>query len=111
MTGFSPPPPPQAARAIVRQLFSLRGSSPRVSATALEEYDTHESSIEFLNEGSQADNVRCLVRVDGELEELPIGNLAPETSMVARLRAPLGANFECIWDCLGCEGTYACLEL
>ena len=63
MTGFSPPPPPQAARAIVRQLFSLRGSSPRVSATALEEHDTHESSIEFLNEGSQADNVRCLVRV------------------------------------------------
>jgi hypothetical protein len=102
--GFSPPPPPQAARAFVKQIFGLRGAGPRVSATVLDEPGLHASAIEFLNEGHEANGVRCLLRSDAGWQELNVGNLAPGTSATVQLHDPVGGSLKCVWTAFDAQG-------
>src|SRR5947209_216863 len=76
MVGFSPPPPPQAARAFVRQLFSPGGGRPRVVATLLDDPGSRVTSLEFLNEGGRANGVECLAEVGGRTQHRAVGSLA-----------------------------------
>ena len=100
-----PPPPPQGAREIVRQFFALRrGAAPRITATLLDEPDTAQSSLEFVNEGGPAVQVRCLVQGDAGAQELTIGTLAPGTSTVVQLHEPVGKSIECVWTGLDAKG-------
>ncbi len=101
---FSPPPPPQAARAFVRQIFGRRGAGPRVSATVLDEPGMRTSVIEFVNEGDQAERVQCLIRSDAVSQELTVGNLAPGSSTTAELHEPVGRNLTCVWTAFDTKG-------
>ncbi len=101
---FSPPPPPQAAHAFVRQLFERRGAGPRVSATVLGEPGVRVSVIEFVNEGDQAERVRCLIRSDAVSQELTVGSLAPGSSATAELDEPVGRNLTCVWTAFDTKG-------
>jgi hypothetical protein len=85
-------------REIVRQLFALRrGTAPRVTATVLDEPDTAQSSLEVVNEGGQAVQVRCLIRSDAGTQEVTVGTLARDMSTVVDLHEPVGKNIECVW--------------
>ena len=99
------PPPPQGARAVVRQLFVLgRGMAPRVTATVLDEPDTAQSSLELVNEGGEVTQVRCLVRSDAGTQEVTVGTLARGMSTVVDVHEPVGKNIECVWTGLDARG-------
>ena len=67
--GFSPPPPPQAGKAFVRQLFNRRvGRKPILAATVLDHPDEGWSSLEFVNEGGPAEDVACFAMVSGRMQ-------------------------------------------
>jgi hypothetical protein len=102
--GFQQPPPPQAVRAFVKQIFGLRAAGPRVSATVLDEPGIHASAIEFLNEGDEANGVRCLLRSDAGSQELNVGNLAPGTSTTVQLHNPVGGSLACVWTAFDAQG-------
>ena len=108
MTGFSPPPPPQAARAFVRQIFGGRRGRPEVVATLLDDADSHVSSLEFLNEGGPANAVECLAQIVGRTEHVAVGSLGPGEVKSVALAGPLPAgDFRCVWACTDANrGTY-----
>jgi hypothetical protein len=104
MTWSPPQPPPQAIRVFVKQIFGLRAAGPRVSATVLDEPGIHVAAIEFLNEGDEADGVRCLIRSDAGSQELSVGNLAPGASTTVQLHHPVGESLNCVWTALDAQG-------
>jgi hypothetical protein len=99
MVGFSPPPPPQAARAFVRQLFRTGGGRPRIVATLLDDPNTHAASLEFLNEGGPANGVECLAEIADRLQHVTVGSLAPGDVTSVALDALGDGEFRCVWAC------------
>jgi hypothetical protein len=102
--GFQQPPPPQAIRVFVKQIFGLRAAGPRVSATVLDEPGPHASAIEFLNEGDEAEGVRCLLRSDAGSQEMNVGNLAPGALTTVQLDDPAGGSLHCFWTAFDAQG-------
>lgn len=103
VTGFSPPPPPQAARAFVRQLFSRRSSAPEITATLSDEPGSGHATLEFVNEGAEAVGLVCLCRTGLGLEELELGRLGPRSTTSATVGAEAGP-FQCVWSCADRRG-------
>jgi hypothetical protein len=75
-----------------------------VSATVLDEPGRQASVIEFVNEGDEAERVRCLIRSDAVSQELTVGNLAPGSSVTAELHEPVGKNLTCVWTAFDTRG-------
>ena len=101
---FSPAPPPQAARAFVRQLFRGGGGKPAVVATLLDDPDSHQSSLEFLNEGGPAEEVVCIAKADGRMQQVAVGGLGPGEAKSVGLGAPAKSDFQCVWACSDASG-------
>jgi hypothetical protein len=100
MTGFSPPPPPQAARAFVRQLFqSRRARRPLVLATLIDDAGEGSSTLEFVNHGAPVEDVACAVPIRGQLSERHIGSLGAREVKAVRLPLAASGEFESVWAC------------
>jgi hypothetical protein len=100
MSGFSPPPPPQVGKALVRQLLNRRaGPKPIVAATLLDHPQEGWSSLEFANEGGPAEDVTCLATVAGRMQEIAVGSLAPGETKAIRVDEPPAGEYRCVWVC------------
>lgn len=73
-------------------------------ATLLDDPDTAEASLEFLNEGGPANGVECLAQLVGHIQHVAVGSLATgEAKSVAVGRLPDG-DFRCVWACSDASG-------
>jgi hypothetical protein len=105
MSGFSPPPPPQVGKALVRQLLNRRaGPKPIVAATLLDHPEEGWSSLEFANGGGPAEDVICLATVAGHLQEIAVGSLAPGETKAIRVDEPPPGEYRCVWACSDRKG-------
>ena len=101
MNGFgTPAPPPQAAKAFVRQWWGLGRQRPLIVATLLASGET----LEFVNEGGPADGLVCLARGRDRMRELTIGSLGPGESRSVSIEPTTGERFECVWMCSDARG-------
>jgi hypothetical protein len=99
--GFGvPAPPPQAAKAFVRQWWGLGRQRPVIVATLLDSDD----SLEFVNEGGPAEGLACLALGANGMQELAIGSLGPGESKSASIEPPATGPFECVWACSDTRG-------
>ena len=101
MNGFgSPAPPPQAAKAFVRQWWGLVRQRPAITATLLDS----NASLEFVNEGGPAEGLVCLALGANGMQELTIGGLGPGESKSVSVEPPAEGPFECVWGCSDVRG-------
>lgn len=101
MNGFgTPAPPPQAAKAFVRQWWGLVPQRPVITATLLES----DGSLEFVNEGGLAEGLVCLALGANGMHELAIGSLGPGESKSVQVEPPAEGPFECVWMCSDARG-------
>ena len=104
MSGFSPPPPPQAARALVRQLFSRRGSAPEISATLSDDGDSSRGTLEFLNEGGDAAGLACMCETTHGLQAFEVGGLSPGGVASVAISGVGHGDLRCVWTCSDARG-------
>lgn len=95
---YSPPPPPQAGRAFVRQMFRRTGSKPDVAATLVSHADSEE--LEFVNGGGPAHSITWTTGTDGGV----LGDLGPGETASAHLGEQSGDDFRCVWTALDDRG-------